>query len=619
MDTESIIIKRVTMKIVGKNEVCTIIGDNTPTCACKPGFVKVEKFGCVDESPPILKLRNDPHGTGITRLKQGDIYKEHAVDVIDENAEDYLRSLKIAYSRPLPPGCLAEIGSFQVNYTVAMPWANPPYVRVTRNVIIEDIDECKLNVERYETQCPQLIPQCDTKAGAVCENTNGSYTCKCPKYTSGDGFKFMSAVQVKGDKFIGAPIGYNGGTGCRDTSKPVIQLLGPNPKVFRTCKVGGLHGMMKSAKHIDKKSEKLIGDQRSGYEEDIVRMIKETSAAELCATYSRKKPRPVDCVKATDHTYKGDEDISEKVSVGNIVKVSDLEWKVPYNVMDDAGNTADVVWRRIVVEEVDLNDIETKIRADILKDRDRELNEAVRVAVEKEKKKLSASSNTKPRLDESQKCPTCPLCDCPNNGLSLSLAECDRICEKKMNQQSKTCPTRGERTAGRTLLHSLLDYFVDLTEGILNPNFAGILLVSFLFVFFVFIINRIVEVNEGGWQYFDAQDEQRERELLNQVTYFNGRGRDEMRSPSFTPSTAERGSNISGGPAPPRHSLSASAGIFSPPPDQFTSPTGGSSIYQNGRNGFQSPMSPIMPGSAASNQQSASRDNAAPYNLRKRY
>ena len=123
--------------------MCTVTGENVPICACKPGFVEVDKFGCVDESPPILKLRHDPNLNGITRLKQGDIYKEQAVDVMDENAEDYLRSLKIAYSRPLPPGCLAEIGSFQVNYTVAMPWANPPYVRVTRDVIIEDIDECK--------------------------------------------------------------------------------------------------------------------------------------------------------------------------------------------------------------------------------------------------------------------------------------------------------------------------------------------------------------------------------------------------------------------------------------------------------------------------------------------
>jgi hypothetical protein len=607
--------------------VCTVTGENVPICACKPGFVEVDKFGCVDESPPILKLRHDPNLNGITRLKQGDIYKEQAVDVMDENAEDYLRSLKIAYSRPLPPGCLAEIGSFQVNYTVAMPWANPPYVRVTRDVIIEDIDECKLDVSRYETQCPQLIPQCDTEAGAVCKNTNGSYTCKCPKYTSGDGFKFISTIQNKDGNFIGGPVGYNGGVGCRDTSKPIIKLVGPNPKVFRTCKVGGLSGMMRASKdRSGGKNEKLIGDQRRGYEEDIARMIKDTAASELCSTHTRKNPNPTDCVKATDHTYKGDEDITEKVTVGSLVQVSNLEWKVPYNVMDDAGNAADVVWRRIVVEEVDLNEIEEKIRADILQDREREINQAVRIAVEKEKKNLLAGSNSRQqKLGGSKTCPTCPACDCQTDGKGLSLVECDRICEDKMNQMGGTCYSDGERgrDAGRTLMHSFLDYFVDLTEGILNPNFAGILLLSFVFAFAVFVIQRIIAVNQGqGWRYFDAQDEQMEREMLNQVTYFNGRGRDEMRSPSYIPSATERvAAGNPGGSHPPRNSLSSSAGLFSPSQgEQFTSPNG-SSIYQNGRDAFQSPMSPIMPSGPTMNnhQQSAPREHATPYNLRKRY
>jgi hypothetical protein len=234
---------------------------NVPKCACKPGFMMHEKYGCVDERPPLLRLKNDPIGDQILRLKQGDVYKEYAVDIQDENAEEYLRSLKIAYSQPLPHGCLTKIGEFHVNYTVATPWTSPPYVRVTRRVIIEDIDECSLDVATYEKTCPELVPQCNLEAGATCVNTIGSYTCSCPKFTSGDGFKsdfFFRAMD--------APDGYQGGTGCHDTSKPIISLAGPDPKVFRICECGGLSGLMGKPGSRD---TDLKGAQQRYYDDDI--------------------------------------------------------------------------------------------------------------------------------------------------------------------------------------------------------------------------------------------------------------------------------------------------------------------------------------------------------------
>jgi hypothetical protein len=225
-----------------------------------------EKYGCVDVSPPILKLRNDPAGDLTLRLKQGDEYREYMVDIIDENAEDYLRSLKISFSDPLPPGCLTEVGQFHVNYTVATPWTNPPFVRVTRLVVIEDINECTLDVSKYKKSCPSLVPQCDIALGATCMNTIGSYACACPNFSSGDGFR-NGSVFPGGKK---APESYKGGTGCVDTSLPVTTLLGPNPKSFQTCKCGGLSGIMsESPSGRDGSDQELQSSQRMLYGGDL--------------------------------------------------------------------------------------------------------------------------------------------------------------------------------------------------------------------------------------------------------------------------------------------------------------------------------------------------------------
>lgn len=429
-------------------------------CACKPGYVYHDKFGCVDVNPPTLKLRNDPLGDRVLRIKQGDEYREHMVDIVDENAEDYLRSLKITYSRPLPPGCLTSVGEFHVNYTVALPWANPPYVRVTRRVVIEDIDECSLDVAKYQRNCPQLVPLCDFSAGAECRNTIGSYTCQCPKHSSGDGF-LKSATFSESNP---APPSYKGGSGCVDTSKPVISLMGPNPKVFKVCACGGLDGVMSPPKSSEDNKE-LQTDQRKLYEFDIRQMIQATSAAELCATLDQPRPSPSDCVVAVDRTYKGDVDLSNRVTVGEPVQKSQLHWIVPYDVQDDAGNQATTVYRDVVVSEVDLVSMEKKIRDDVTRDQQQKTQRAIENAIREEKKKWERDNraSNRPRRSGTESsgktCAACPPCDCPEMA-PADAASCHAYC----TNLSASCKLSDEN-----LVYALLFWLEEVFPAWLAP------------------------------------------------------------------------------------------------------------------------------------------------------
>ena len=601
----------------GKNEVCTVASSNSPICGCRPGYVdNKDGYGCVDENPPILKLRNDPDGDQIDRLVQGDSYKEHAVDIDDDNAEEYLRSLKISYSRPLPPGCLATMGQFHVNYTVSTPWTNPPYARVTRTVTVDNIDECHLDKKKYEAQCPQLVPRCDVNAGAMCVDTIGSYTCKCPKHTSGDGFRTIVGIERDGrGRFVDAPEGYSGGTGCRDTSKPVIEVLGPNPKVFRVSKCGGLRGIMGSGGGGGD-DEQLSFDQRGRYESDIQDMVKSTAGAELCATHARPNPSASDCVRATDHTYQGKVDLTERVIVGEPVRKSDSHWTVPYNVIDDAGNKAATVWRDIIVEEVDLGDLERRIRESILKDKEREIEQAVAVAVENERRKASSEGGNGRR--KNQKCPLCPDCRCPDTATGLSDTQCDAVCAKRTMKEG-TCPSLD--TLPKHTLPPILGDVLAFFEGVLSTSGLLIVLLCTFAIAIIVIVQRVMFAifNPRDSYYYTKEDEERERQMLGAVKYH--------RSPGAAPRPASDVSTP--GIPPPRASLSGAAvgnGIFSPPenrmdPQQremYTTRTNG------GDDGIYQTMSPITP--SRSNGTPSGRSVAGSdtphnhsYNLRRSY
>jgi hypothetical protein len=462
-----LIITTIQSSHTGKHEICTVSATNEPMCSCKLGYRRHEEYGCVDVNPPTLKLRHDPQGDKTLRLKQGDEYREFMVDIVDDNAEDYLRSLKVTYSRPLPPGCLTSIGEFHVNYTVAMPWATPPYVRVTRRVVIEDIDECSLDVAKYQRLCPELVVQCDTAAGAKCLNTVGSYACQCPRNTSGDGF-------IKTAKFSDiypAPPSFNGGTSCVDTTKPVISLQGPNPKVFKICACGGLDGFMTSTKDNDE-DKNLQAAQRKLYEADIREMIEETAGAELCATYDHPRRSPSDCITAVDHTHSGDVDLSDQVLVGAPVQISSLHWVVPYNVKDAAGNEAATVNRDIIVEEVDLKTIEKKIRDEVIKEERQRTERSFDAVLREERKKWEQENRESIQGRRSvgmaaKTCPACPPCDCPD------MAQADaKSCANYCDDVSVRCMISDDN-----VVHSLLLWLIDLFP---IQVIATILLVCFL-------------------------------------------------------------------------------------------------------------------------------------------
>lgn len=141
-------------------------------------------------------------------------------------------------------------------------------------------------------------------------------------------------------------------------------------------------------------------------------MIKATNGAELCATNFQPSPNPVDCVRAYDATYEGRVDLSRKVIVGEPIRKSATTWSVPYNVKDEAGNEAVTVYRDVVVEEVGLQDMQSKMLADF---------------AERETQLLQQIEDLKKRkgVTRSDSCPTCPKCDCSGH---VNAASCRAFC-----------------------------------------------------------------------------------------------------------------------------------------------------------------------------------------------
>lgn len=192
-------------------------------------------------------------------------------------------------------------------------------------------------------------------------------------------------------------------------------------------------------------------------------MIRSTAGAELCATHSHPMPDPSDCISAYDETFSGRVDLSRKVVVGEPVMKTPMLWSVPYDVTDEAGNVAVTQYRDVKVEEVNLLDVEAKIRNEVLQQQKAEIQRAVDVAVDEERRKLDRTTRRR-----GNKCPECPPCDC-----SEMAVDCEATCASRA---AETCTMEDARY---------------LVESYLPPGVRYIFM-AFLGIFFIRFLATLV-------------------------------------------------------------------------------------------------------------------------------
>ena len=377
-------------------------------------------------------------------------------------------------------------------------------------------------------------------------------------------------------------------------------------------------------------------------------IIKATSGAELCATSTKPNVRPTDCIRAEDHTYKGIIDLTSRVSLGDPIPKYDngggalLQWKVPYNVVDDAGNKAKTVWRDVIVEEVDINDYERRASAGVMESRKEEVDRAVDEALAKERRRNKSSTRD---------CPQCEDCTC-NNGQRgmISVVKCNAMCDDKIAVAGEESTGGSDQTCAPSYLegditapsHQIVQEMLAFMEGLMGPSAMMLLLLGCTLVTMLYILRRMITAlffSTGPHirtYYHTREDDERERIMMQNVSYYrsptpissNGSGRP---SPGSTSSAA---STTSGPRPPPTASLSSQRnGIFSlhheggatgttPQQQQqrqqgqtysspFQSGDGKDNIYKS-----MSPITPMRHGTPSSAGSQGSVGQRPPYNLR---
>ena len=275
-------------------------------------------------------------------------------------------------------------------------------------------------------------------------------------------------------------------------------------------------------------------------------LIRSTYGAELCATASNPGPAASDCVHAYDDTYQGRTDLSREVVVGEPVKKSPLHWSVPYNVQDKAGNAAATVWRDVHVEEVSLDELEAKVRDEVLAERRQEVDRAVSTALEQDRRKRSKAQPT--QLSEA---PACPKCDCSKGGADFDPSKCNEICGSRQG----TC-SRSQESHLMRLLLSL--------ESKVPPNLVPSLVVfvvcvavyAVLWLIWA-VLFRSASTRKSNWY----ANEERDRAMQSAVTYYQEANAAPL-STFLPPRTSMSVGDGRGGVA--TSTTTSSGGLFSP-------------------------------------------------------
>lgn len=279
------------------------------------------------------------------------------------------------------------------------------------------------------------------------------------------------------------------------------------------------------------------------YIDGLQDLIRTTAGAELCASHLNPMPNASDCAMAYDETYKGPVDLSQQVTVGEPIKKAALRWSVPYNVKDAAGNAAATVWRDVVVEEVELGDMEAKIREEMQQQQKSIIQKAVDKAVEEDRRKRerAVSSHDRKASIKTVTCPDCPKCDCLDNS-KLDEATCNANCDARIKQ----CAIGDKSYVIRAMLW--LERMLPLS---MVPIVLACAVTAVCFLMLRWTLTLIINPQAFRRGYYD--DVERERAMLNAVVYHHPEG-----------AFARNGLSAAAMPPPPQASLSTQNGYFSP-------------------------------------------------------
>lgn len=238
--------------------------------------------------------------------------------------------------------------------------------------------------------------------------------------------------------------------------------------------------------------------------------------------------------------------------VGEPYLKAPLHWAVPYDVEDEAGNKAQTVVRDIIVENVVVEDLEAKIRQQIMQEQDAELRKAIAAAVEQDRKQRNTSSGRQRKGGSSTtgSCPDCPKCDCSG---AFDASMCNSVCAAKI----ESCAIDEHSFALRLFL---------FLERFMPSWLVPIVLVLFFGYSFFLMLFSILRLafNAQSLAPDASQSEERERALRGAVTYYNNGN-----VASSLGSISAPGASPSYG-APPRKSMS----LGSSEPSFFTPSSG---------------------------------------------